>query len=215
MRPARQFSILRRAAERRLTRLRNRTKSALTQGVSDSERDRVVAYVVLEAQNLWSNFVRSYVLSLLGKPRRVLGGRVTIVNLTLTSPGSVLHLAAKATRGPLALAPVTRREEPAWHDVNTLLKTCTQIGPSNQSNIIAAMSLQTRVFADLPTFRNFYAHRNEESARKALDIARRQYLIMKTNHPTEALGKPAIRRPQALLLDWLDEMQSVIELLCD
>jgi hypothetical protein len=215
MRPARTFEKLLRTAGRRISRLKARANSALSQGVSASDRDRQIGFVVIETQNLWSNFVRSYLLSLLAAPKRTKGGRVSLGNLAVTTPGALMHIAAKAAKGPLAPAPTTRRQEPPWHDINTLLRTCIELKPSNHADIIAAMSIQTRAFADLPTFRNFFAHRNQESAKKAIDMARHQYLITKAKYPTEALSQPAIKRPQALLLDWLDEISAVIELLCE
>lgn len=125
-----------------------------------------------------------------------------------------MHMAAKVARGPLAPAPTSRRDEPAWHDVTIFIKTCEAIRCSHLGEVQSAMSLHTRVFYDLPLFRNFYAHRNEESAIRALGLARRQYLITRARHPSEAILSPAPKRPQALLLDWLDEMEAVIDLLC-
>lgn len=215
MRPARSFAKLLHMAARRLVRLKARATVALSPGTSKSDRDKQFGFVVIEAQNLWGNFVRSYLLSLLAMPKRSKGGRVRLGNKSVLTPGDVVHVAAKAVRGPTASAPTTRREEPAWHDINVLVKACGALQPSHQTDVYAALSLQSRAFSDLPTFRNFYAHRNEESAQKAIQLARRQYLITGAGHPTEALSLPAIKRPQALLLDWLDEMQAVMELLCE
>lgn len=78
-----------------------------------------------------------------------------------------------------------------------------------------ALSVSTRVFDDLPKFRNFYAHRNEESAKKAVDLARHYYVIGGAKSPTEALATPALKRTQPLILDWLDDMGVVMQLLCE
>lgn len=184
-------------------------------GTSINELDRKIGRVVIETHNTWCNFSRSYLMSYLAAPRRRRGDRVRFGNLSANSPGNLLHIAAKACRGPLANAPVDRRDEPAWHDIGNFLRICNALAPSNLSEIQAALSMQTRVFADLPAFRNFYAHRNEESAAKAVGLARRQYLITGVRHPTEVLMKPAPARTQPILLDWLDEMQIVVTFLCD
>lgn len=86
---------------------------------------------------------------------------------------------------------------------------------SHLAEIRMAFSVSTRVFDDLPTFRNYYAHRNEESAKKAIYIARRYYVISGASSPTEALATPALKRTQPLILDWLDDMSVVMQMLCE
>ena len=215
MRSSRSFTKLLGTAQRRLGRLKGRAVLALQPTTSVSDRDKHLAYVVIETQNLWANFVRSYLLSCLLMPRRVLGGRVTLTNAAIRSPGDLLLCAAQVQKGPLAPAPTTRREEPSWHDVQIFLRTCQTIGCSHLTVVQLGLSVQTRIFYDLPAFRNFYSHRNEESAERALGLVRRQYLITKAKHPTEALATSVLLRPQALVLDWLDELDVVMALICE
>lgn len=213
MRPSRSFEKLLRMALRRLARLRTCAIDALKQ--ADPHRDRQLAYVVVESLNLWANFSRSYALSCLFRPKRIAKGRVRVGNAAITMPAAVFLLAAQQRRGPAAAAPTSRREEPAWHERDLLLKTCLAMGCSHVADVQAALSGNTTVFEDLPAFRNFFAHRNDESARKAIALARRQYLIIGARHPTSALSMPAYKRTQPLILDWLDDMQIVMEFLCD
>lgn len=213
MRPSRSFEKLLRMASKRLARLRGRAVEGLA--LAEPLRDRQFAHVVVESLNLWANFSRSYALSCIFRPKRVAKGRVTISNAAITSPATVLLLAAQVRRGPAAPAPTTRRDEPAWHERDLLLKTCMAMGCSHAADVQGALSGHTTVFDHLPTFRNFYAHRNDESAQKALTLARKQYLIIGVRHPTSALSNPAYKRPQPLILDWLDDMQIVMEFLCD
>lgn len=201
--------------QRRRGRLRARAVIALRPMIERAERDKHLAYVTIEAQNLWANFVRSYLLSCLHSPRRIRGARVALGNTMIRLPGDLLHAAAKAQKGPTAAAPTTRREEPPWHDVSLFLRTCQDIKCSHLADVQTALSVSTRAFYDIPVFRNFYAHRNEESAQKALELVRRYYLITTARHPTDALATPPLRRPQALILDWLDDLGVVMELLCD
>lgn len=215
MRPCTDFAKLSEAATFRIRRLRAAVSEHATPSASRSELDRHVGRAVIDAQNTWSNFARSYLLSYLGSPRRKRGDRVALGNLAANNPGTLLHIATKACRGTTAAAPVDRRDEPSWHDTATFLRICNELAPTNLDDIRAALSMQTRVFADLPTFRNFYAHRNEESAAKAVGLAKRHYLISGVRHPTEALMKSASNRPQPLLLDWLDEMEVVVTCLGD
>lgn len=215
MQSVQHLAKLRDVAGHRVRRLRGRALAAVNLVGPSFEKDRDIAFVVIELQNLWGNFVRAYLLSLLRSPKRALNGRVSLGNAAITTPGDLLHLAARSTLGATARAPVGRRDEPAWHDVSVLVKTCNALKPSHEAHVYASMSLSGRAFYDLPAFRNFYAHRNDESAGKALGLARRQYLITGIKHPTEALCVPARRRPQALILDWTDEIDATIQLLCD
>jgi len=182
---------------------------------TNPERDREMSYVVLEAQNLWTNFTRSYLISCIYKPRRCAGGRVTHGNAIIQTPGDVTYAANKIAKGPQAPAPTTRRDEPSWHETALFGKTCQELQCSHLASVQAALSLQTRVFYDLPPFRNFYAHRNDESAQRAVQLARTQYLIVGPRHPSDALALPAKNRTQALILDWLDDMRAMVDLLCD
>lgn len=214
MRPSSDLAKLSSCARRRLRRLRG----PLVQHnaiVNSVELDRTVAYIVLEAVNTWTNFSRSYYLSFLAEPRRRVGTRVKIRNLSAATPGDMLLLAARACRGPLAAPPSDRRSEPDWKDPTMLFRACQAVSPTHLIDVQNALSLQTRVFVDMPTFRNFYAHRNDETANRAVQLARRHYLIGGVRHPTAALLAIRHARPQSLLLDWLDEMEVVIEVLCD
>jgi len=213
MRPCKDLTRLRRVARRHLARLRARAFEATRPGQRPSDIE--VAYVVIEIQNLWGNFFRSYIISCLFRPKRGDGQVVTLGNVAIKTPGDVVHAAAKSIKGPTAPAPTSRREEPAWHEVPVFLKTCQHIQCSHAPHVESALSLNTRAFQDLPVFRNFYAHRNEETAAKAIRLAEQQYLIRGQTHPTLALAAPSYRRPQALILDWIDEIGAVVELLCD
>ena len=213
MRPSRSFQTLLRSATNRVGRLRAHAVEGLKQG--GSYQDRQLAFVVVETLNLWANFSRSYLLSCLFRPKRIAKGRVTLGNAAVTTPGALFLLAAQIWRGPGAAAPATRRQEPAWHQRDLLIKTCLAMGCSHVADVQNALSGNTRVFDDLPAFRNFYAHRNDESAQKAIALAHTQYLITGVGHPTSALSTPAYKRTQPLILDWLDDMQAVMEFLCD
>jgi hypothetical protein len=213
MRPSRDLGVLLCVARRRLLRLRALASTALT--VAGADNDRSLSYVVIETHNLWGNFARSYTLSCLHSPARISKARVTLTNAAIQTPGAVLLEAARVQRGPAAPAPTSRRDEPPWHDVTIFLRTCGAIGCSHYPDVQSAMSLHTRVFQDLPAFRNFYAHRNEETAERAVRIARANYLITGRRRPSEVLSAPAYKRTQALILDWLDDVQAVMECLCE
>jgi hypothetical protein len=203
------------SAHRRLARLKAIAKSSVATSSFDARIDREIGFTVIEIQNLWTNFSRAYLICCVVGAKRASTGRVVLSDSTITTPGAMIHAAAKVARGPHAVPPTSRREEPPWHEVRILLKTCESIQCSHLPDVQKALSLQTRVFSDLPVFRNFYAHRNEETADRALKLAQRQYLITRARTPTEAITSLVRRRPQPLLLDWIDEMDAVMGLLCE
>lgn len=213
MRESRSFATLGKTASKRLRRLRARAVIGVAS--RNPQRDREFAYAIVEAQNLWTNFTRSYLLSCIFRPKRRNGGRVTYANAAIQTPGDVLFEANKLARGPLAPAPIARRDEPPWHDVALFYRTCQHLQCSHLAHVQTALSLQTRVFQDLPSFRNFYAHRNGESAEKAVQLAKRIYLIAGPTHPSDVLAQPARNRTQALVLDWLDDISAIVDLLCE
>ena len=106
-----------------------------------------------------------------------------------------------------------RRDEPPWHVPDTLINSCDEIGCCNYIEIQNAFSIQTKVFDHLRAFRNFYAHRNDETAIKTQKIAQ-QYTIPLPRHPSEILWSPAYRRPQILILDWIDDLDTIVQFLC-
>jgi hypothetical protein len=110
-----------------------------------------------------------------------------------------------------------RRDEPLWRDPNILAKSCEAIGCSNIGKIRNAFSIPTKVLDHLLVFRNYYCHRNDDTIKKVRDLAFYYSISIpfKPSHPTDILLLPAYGRPQALLLDWLDDIEIYIDLLCD
>jgi hypothetical protein len=85
--------------------------------------------------------------------------------------------------------------------------------PSNLVSIQNAFAYQTTAFDDLRTVRNFFAHRNEETASKVVAVARKNG-ISPWFRPADAICSRAFSRPQSLVADWLDDIRVAIEALC-
>ena len=216
MLPRQQLSRLRRSAWGRLGRL-----YVVLQPIAPSrwrEFDAVVAFGVLEAQNLWAEFGRASYLSCILDPYLESGARVTRSNASILDFDDAIdeiirkvkpHLYRPARKGSW-----TRREEPAWHEARSLLSGTQLLGVSHQPQVDGSLSTGSAVLRDLPTFRNFYAHRNKDTFASALGVATSRYSIHSPMHPTRALCTPAYGRPRPLLLDWLDDIRITVELLC-
>jgi len=216
VRPARDLGVLRDRALRALERHRDRADIA-ARGFPARDAKIALALTTLDAQNAWAGFSRSYVLSTIILPRRATGGYVQ-TNGRAASFDDAIGLAV--VRHKPYLAPWTsgrtwnRRDEPPWQDPNVLLAACGDLGCSHLNQVQLALSFSTRVFIDLPVFRNFFAHRNRGSAEAARNIAP-QYSIPSYLHPQEILIRRPRGRPHSLLVDWIDDMMATVGLLCD
>lgn len=157
----------------------------------------------------------AYFLSYILSPYRESGTRVTCDPLINSLP-SALDAAMRRCK-PYILRRGTgygRRDEPSWHRPDIMWHCCDEISASNTLDVRSAFSITPGTFDHLTTFRNFYAHRNPHTARQAINIAR-LYSIPTNLHPSQILLTPAYGRPQPLILDWLDDITTVVELLCE
>ena len=180
-----------------------------------TEQERVIAYATIEAHNLWASFARAYYLSCVLKARRVSGPNITITQTGLRTVTDGIQHAVRLLKpwvksGP----PFTRRDEPAWHELSTLLKLLASIGASNLSQVQSALSYPTTVFTVLPTVRNFFAHRNDKTARKVANAARSSLGLSAKLKPASVVCSVLPGRPQNVLADWLDDLRAVMALLC-
>lgn len=177
--------------------------------------DQRIAFVTIEALNVWASFAREYYLSCaVMRPKREGGSRVTIGVAGIHDEADAIDLAIKNLKGHLTSGPPwSRRDEPAWHETRTLLGLARAVQASNLGQVQAAFSIRTRVFLHLPTARNFFAHRNGDTAGRVATVARANR-VNPFLRPSEVLCTVPPRRPQPLLSDWLDDMRRTITLLC-
>lgn len=214
MKPVRHFGKLRRVGTRRLREIRKVAVDAVTP--YSQERDRELAWATIELTNLWSEFCRAYFLSCLRSARLESGSRVSCTSVAVVPSfdQALLTLAQNlGTRPRKRPGKLRRRDEPPWHQPSCLLRGCDDLGMSHLSTVRGALSTGFSVFKDLPTCRNFYAHRNEETAKKVLRLGL-SYSIGGKNHPSEVLAARPPGRPQSLILEFVDETRITIEFLC-
>ena len=122
----------------------------------------VISHVCINAQNTWAEFCRAYALSTVRAPIRRGGQAIVLGDRAIRTEADVVGAAIKRLKSHVCQrGNWTRRDEPPWHDPNTLLHTLEEMDASNVDDLRSAFSLGSRVFEDLPVFRNFYAHRSE------------------------------------------------------
>lgn len=180
------------------------------------EVDLYVSYSAMNLLNVWANFARAYYLSCAMTTRSSSGHRVSST-VHFTTFNDAIGRAVRKFRPkaqPNTAGQWHRRDEPTWFEVNTLLTLAGDIGLSNTSQIAAALSLGSRVFSDLPTVRNFFGHRNEGTEDAACRIASFYGIPFLGRRPVEILLSRPLRRPQPLLFDWIDDIETTVDLLC-
>jgi hypothetical protein len=199
----------------RLRRLRQLAINVVSM-ITTQEREAILSFIVIETLSTWSNFSRCYYLSCTVRPRTVTGKRITVLP-TIPDFNSAIGLAVTLARPHITPPPSGvwhRRDEPSWHDHNLFMRCCRNVSCSNMADIQAAFSLGSRVFVDLPVFRNFFAHRNNQTCKAAADLGP-QYGIPATLRPSQILLSRPLNRPQPLILDQFDDLITTVELLCD
>jgi len=174
-----------------------------------------MSFVVIQLQNLWANFVRAYYLSCMLGTRRE-GGAVVRV----TTPGLPLNTAlGRAVRTFRAGATANtvgawhRRDEPKWHETRVIDTLSVNEGFSNRTEILAALSISSRVFLDLPFFRNYFAHKSDQTSDAARNVSP-LYGMAIPKKPSQVLLGRAMGRPQRLIEDWIDDLSLVMEYMC-
>lgn len=220
MRPTKDFSILYNRTTDRINNLRLLAQNSCQKPANEFNKiNQEISYVTIELHTAYSNFARSYFLSCVIKPVARSGIRITC-DPAITSFIDAIDASMKACKNSIWLRANgnknwSQRDEPAWHQTNTLMNSCQEISCSNQANIINALSVPTHAFQDLTKFRNFFAHRNKSTMSIALNLASQYSIPVSHNfHPSKILCMSAYGRTQSLILDWIDDISLVIDLLC-
>lgn len=214
MRPCRNLGKLEHSARKRLLRLRG-VASRVCRGDVQHDGEIYFSFVAIETLNTWRNYCRALYLSFTLDPRSTSGTRVTICRRGLTF-NQAIGIAVRSYRRhaePRSDGTWDGRDEPAWHVPQVLLRLCGLLRCSKLEDIQAAVSAGSRVFIDLPVFRNFYAHRNQQSQYAAMRLAT-QYGIPATFRPSRILASRPLGRPQPLVLDWIDDLLFATQGIC-
>jgi hypothetical protein len=214
MRRRRRLSVVFDSFQRNLARQEARFQHALL--APDLRlREQSIAQATIESLNSWRNFIRAYYESCFLYTRRKSGGRVTVGRPVVGSdPLGFAVMSFKPSVSATASGRWKRRDEPPWHDPNTLLQLAHAAGFSNAADIAAAFSIGSRVFVDLPVFRNYFAHRNLDSWRSATQLGPVNGVPI-LDRPSQMLVSTPVGASQALLREWMSDLFFVAEYLCD
>jgi hypothetical protein len=210
---------LARRAHRRISKLRTLCQDFEISG-NWSERDVLATYIAIENANLWARFARElYLMCILNAPVTGKGIAVTYSQPVFSTERDGLLFAIGAVNAKRATElqqrgqKITPRDEPAWHDKNALLKIVQALALSNESSILAAINASPLTLQYMPTIRNFYAHRSNETGRKVSNV-QLNYGFASTLHPTEFLGSRLTSRPHTILRHLVDDIALSVTLAC-
>ncbi len=195
-----------------------RQLASISSSTSAFAREERMTYAVINLLNSWSNFQRTYFICCLLGAKSANQGSVTSnqTGLVVTTNDAIGKAIGHfyPTKTPRNSGLWDTRDEPTWHDSNTLLRLATVYTFSNESHIQTAFTLGFTAHKNLVVFRNYYAHKNRGTQSKAQAIAA-QYLLQQRQHPTAILlGAPSTSPSTNLIGLWADEICQTIEWLC-
>lgn len=212
MRTAAELAKLNDAIQRRLIRIRRLFISHTNR--ADEDRPLILANVVIELDNLVLSGLRQFTISTLFRARTSSGHRITH-SQTVKSEGeasayifSVINLTAYQKQG--SPQNVSRRLEPTVRDPKSTEKVLRACAASNTASLQNALALNFRLFGDLGTLRNFYAHRNEDTWRKAKTKALSMGLGA-VRHADEVLTSSWNHSPVSIFENWTNEASIFFE----
>jgi hypothetical protein len=172
---------------------------------------RLLAYVVMEAGTMWLEYSKAYYFCSAMKSKSAHGGRV-VHRRQLGSRDAALKFAISIARPDVKQTKnFTHRHHPEWRDPGVIRKLLDALGASNLAAWQLGMGVQSRVTRDLPTMRNFFAHKNRDSAERAREL-RRHYGVTQDVSPWELLAVVPPQSGQPLVREWLDDLGAMISL---
>jgi hypothetical protein len=180
-------------------------------------RAELVPLVVIELDNLVLSSLRALLISSLRNARTIKGNRVQsavhhrdeeeIAAFTLSVVNSQAFL---RLRSPARLA---RKLEPTVRDPRDTAKIFQAANLTNISSLQNALALNTTLFDHLCTMRNFYAHRNADTWRKAHNKGNAMGIFAAT-HVDEIVTAFLPGRSIRVFEDWLDDTELFFEEAC-
>ena len=215
MTPRKRLARLSKTGCKKIAKLQEKIIFSLS--LTPKEREPIIAYVVIESLNTWNNFLRALYLSLTVETKSAKRKKITI-SPAIPDFNTAIGIAINSNSIRPMLPPASgvwpRRSEPKWHDLNNFRRSCQAINCSYMVDIETALSIGTRAYDDLPTMRNYYAHRNEATGIKVRNLAQ-HYGISSSFSPTEILCSLPLNAGRPLILDILDDLYLSIEFLCE
>lgn len=184
-----------------------------------SQREILISPLVINLLNTWANFTRSYYICCALGTKRPDGSNVssTLSAIPSRSINDAIGNAVQTFRPKASKSSNGEwdtRDEPTWHDVNILIQLASKYNFSNAADIKTAFTFGFTAHQHLVVFRNYYAHKNGGTRKKAQNIATK-YSIRSNQHPSDILLDTPLSTPGTALIDiWIGELEQTVEILC-
>jgi hypothetical protein len=174
------------------------------------ERTRRLTFLTVDLHNYCRVFLRGYYVASATGAWLSTGQQATSpLGMKREIDAINFAVAAKGLKGS---GPWRMRDEPAWHDVPMFLRIMNLSKCSTAPGTNAAWSIGTSSMLHLTFVRNYFAHRNRETAVRVKSLGS-AYRLGQVNRPEDVLLSRARGRPQIVLEDWLDDLETVIKLM--
>lgn len=177
---------------------------------ADHEVDRRVAYVTIELLNAWSSFTRSFYISSALRAYTTGGARINVTKPGIVTSEDAVTLATRTLKNKKATTPVPRHMEPSWYPARNVITLVNELGASNIATVSAALSYPTQVLNCLPTARNFFAHRNGDTAARCRQLCM-TLSIPQMWRPADVLLHRDYTKPDNLITEWISDIATVAD----
>lgn len=178
-------------------------------GVSFRQLDVRVAYVIVELETAMAYATRSAYLAGTVGGRSAKGRR-----LNGTGIDSVGALCAASKAVGKRAKQIPGRDEPSWASADQVATVAQRENPDNATDIITAMGIFPDARKCVKAFRNFFAHRNEDTFADARNALGTQYGLAFRGHPTHALVHLSLGGGSSILETWIWNYKDIVDALC-
>ena len=177
----------------------------------DSQSRRALAYVVIESSTIWLEYSKAYYFFSAMKALDRQGTRISHQQ-AFVDEDDALGYAINVARPLVKRKPrYSHRDHPDWRAPGVINKLLEAMKASSLSAWQLGMGMQSHAPSDVFTMRNFFAHKNEESAVKARRL-RTHYGVTQNLSPCELLANVPPQSQQPLVREWLDDLTAMVTL---
>lgn len=177
-------------------------------------RSELLAVSVIELDNLVLCALRVLTISTLSGARTATGKRIKLTKkFTHEEEVGAFVLSVLSVKAYERLKYPTRigkRDEPVVRDPRETAKVFAAVGATNLGSLENALALNTTLFTDLGTIRNFYAHRNQDTWRKVRTKGQAMG-IFRAVHANDIVTASVPGRSVSVFQDWLDDAEVFFE----
>lgn len=214
MRPVSDLSKLHDALTSRLRRLRRLYNVGADTAAG---RPELISFSVIELDNLVLGAMRALLISSVRNARTLSGVRVRSAfsrreesEIAAFMLSVVNNQAFQRMGSPVS---INRKQEPTVRDPRVVERIFSAAGLTNTPSLQNALALNSTLFTNMATLRNFYAHRNADTwrkaHRKAIDMG-----IHAANSVDDIVKSLVPQRAVRVYEDWLDEAELFFEEAC-